>query len=179
MSEDEIEIDTDDLARRMDGALAALRTEFASLRTGRASASMLDPIQVLEAAEASASAILIIARDLSLGEMKRLREAAELAGLDSIYEIHEEKELETALRLEPRILGVNNRDLTRFVTDLSISERLIPQVPDAILTISESGIFTGEDAARARECGADAVLVGEALVRADDPAELIGEFKES
>lgn len=139
---------------------------------------MINPIQVLEAAEAGASAILIIVRALSVDEMKRLREAADLAGLDSIYEVHEEKELETALSLNPVLLGINNRDLARFVTDLSISERLIPQVPEEILSISESGIFTGEDAERARECGADAILVGEALVRAEDPGELIRNFKE-
>ncbi|MGE9291089.1 MAG: indole-3-glycerol phosphate synthase TrpC [Puniceicoccales bacterium] len=140
---------------------------------------MVDPIQVLEAAEAGASAILLIVRALSVDEMKRLREAADLAGLDSLYEVHSEQELETALNLNPQIVGVNNRDLSRFVTDLAFSEALIPQIPDDIVTISESGIFTGEDAARAREAGADAILVGEGLVRAEDPAALIREFKEA
>ncbi|MBC2603878.1 indole-3-glycerol phosphate synthase TrpC [Puniceicoccus vermicola] len=140
---------------------------------------MVDPIQVLEAAEAGASAILLIVRALSIDELKRLREAADLAGLDSLYEIHSEEELETALSLDPRIVGVNNRDLSRFVTDLALSEALIPQIPDDIVTVSESGIFTGEDAGRAREAGADAILVGEGLVRAEDPAALIREFKEA
>ncbi len=158
--------DVVDFIREHNRTVPCLRKDF-----------MVDPIQVLEAAEAGASAILIIVRALSVEEMKRLREAADLAGLDSIYEIHEERELETALGLDPVLLGVNNRDLTRFVTDLSISERLIPLIPEDVLTISESGIFSGEDAARARECGADAILVGEALVRAEDPGELIDEFK--
>lgn len=139
---------------------------------------MVDPIQVLEAAEAGASAILLIVRALSVDELKRLRNAADLAGLDSLYEIHSEEELKTALALEPKIIGVNNRDLSRFVTDLALSEALIPQIPDDIVTISESGIFTAEDAGRAREAGADAILVGEGLVRAEDPAALIREFKE-
>jgi len=138
---------------------------------------MVDPIQVLEAAEAGASAILLIVRALTPDELKRLREAADRAGLDSLYEVHSEEELETALAHNPRIIGVNNRDLSRFVTDIAISERLIPLIPDGILAISESGIFTGSDAARARETGADAVLVGEALVRAGDPEALIRELK--
>ena len=140
---------------------------------------MVDPIQVLEAAEAGAAAILLIVRALSSDELKRLREAADRAGLDSLYEVHSEEELEIALTHDPEIVGINNRDLARFVTDLSISERLIPLIPDSIATISESGIFTGTDATRAREAGADAILVGEALVRAEDPEALIREFKEA
>ncbi len=140
---------------------------------------MVDPIQVLEAAEAGAAAILLIVRALAPDELKRLREAADQAGLDSLYEVHSERDLEIALAHDPRIVGVNNRDLARFVTDLSISERLIPAIPDGILAISESGIFTGTDAARAREAGADAVLVGEALVRARNPEALIREFQEA
>ena len=139
---------------------------------------MVDPIQVLEAAEAGASAILLIVRALTTDDLKRLRDAADLAGLDSLYEVHSEEELETALSLGPKIVGVNNRDLSRFVTDIALSEKLIPQIPAEIATISESGIFTGEDAGRAREAGADAILVGEGLVRAEDPAALIREFKE-
>jgi len=138
---------------------------------------MIHPIQVLEAAEAGASAILIIVRALPADDMKRLREAADLAGLDSLYEVHSEAELETALSLDPRIVGVNNRDLSRFVTDLALSETLIPQIPDNILTVSESGIFTPDDSFRAYDAGADAILVGEALVRSPDPEELIQQFK--
>ena len=138
---------------------------------------MIHPIQVLEAAEAGASAILIIVRALPVDDMKRLREAADLAGMDSLYEVHSESELEVALSLDPAIVGVNNRDLSRFVTDLALSESLIPQIPNGILTVSESGIFTAEDSGRAYAAGADAVLVGEALVRASDPEELIQELK--
>jgi indole-3-glycerol phosphate synthase len=73
--------------------------------------------------------------------LKILREAADESGLDCLYEIHEEAELEKALRMTQKFLGVNNRDLTRFVTDLKISEELIPQIPDSIIKVSESGIF--------------------------------------
>ena len=140
------------------------------------SAVMLHPIQVVEAAEGGARCILIIVRTLTDDEIKALREAADLAGLDAIYEIHEEQELERALRFDPKIIGVNNRDLKRFTTDLAISEQLIPQIPEGIVKISESGIFDDEDAQRAKDCGADAILVGEALMRSEDVEALVRSF---
>lgn len=138
---------------------------------------MIHPIQVLEAMEAGARAILLIVRVLSDDELKILRECADAGGLDCLYEIHGEEELEKALRHDPQILGVNNRDLTRFVTDLENSERLIPQIPDHIIKVSESGIFEPEDAWRVRDAGADAVLCGEALMRAEDVDALIHAMK--
>ncbi len=126
------------------------------------------PMQVVEAAEAGAAAILIIVRALSDEEIHTLYDYAECCRLDSLFEVHTEAELERALRFEPDIIGVNNRDLTRFVTDLSISEALIPQIPEGILKISESGILGLEDAERAYEAGADAVLVGEALMKMEE-----------
>ncbi|MEO0510098.1 MAG: indole-3-glycerol phosphate synthase TrpC [Verrucomicrobiota bacterium] len=137
---------------------------------------MVHPVQVAEAVEAGARCILIIVRALEDDEIKALRDAAEIAGLDILYEIHEERELEKALRFEPKIIGVNNRDLKRFKTDLAVSELLIPQIPDNIVKVSESGIFDLEDASRARACGADAILVGEALMKAEDPEEMIRDF---
>ena len=139
---------------------------------------MLHPVQVLEALEAGARAILLIVRALSNDELKILREAADAGGIDCLYEIHEMKELEKALRHEPKIIGVNNRDLTRFVTDLKISEDLIPQIPDSIIKVSESGIFEAEDAWTVREFGADAVLCGEALMKSEDVESLIHVMKE-
>lgn len=137
---------------------------------------MIHPLQVLEAAEAGARCILIIVRALKDDEIKALKESAHYAQLDILYEIHDEYELEKALRFDPKIIGVNNRDLTIFKTDLQISERLIPQIPNSIVRVSESGIFNLEDASRARECGADAILVGEALMRSDDTDALIQDF---
>lgn len=139
---------------------------------------MLHPIQVIEAAEGGAQCILIIVRALKDDEIKALHEAAGLAGLDAIYEVHEEQELERALQFDPRIIGVNNRDLKRFETDLTISEQLIPQIPEDIIKISESGIFDDNDAQRARDCGADAILVGEALMRSEDVENLVRSFRE-
>lgn len=138
---------------------------------------MVHPVQVLEAREAGASAILLIVRALSDEELKALLAAATAAGLDALFEIHDETELERAVRHGAKIIGVNNRDLAVFRTDLAISERLIPLFPREVIAVSESGIFTGADAARARAAGAHAVLVGEALMKASDPARLIEEFR--
>lgn len=137
---------------------------------------MVHPIQVLQAAQAGAAAILIIVRALQNDEMRALRAAADLAGLDALYEIHEEKELEIAVDHDARIIGVNNRDLRVFKTDLAFSEKLIPQFPKHVLPISESGIWTKEDALRVKAAGARAVLVGEALMKADSPSSLIQDF---
>lgn len=137
---------------------------------------MVHPVQVVEAAEGGARCILIIVRALVDDEIKALRDAAGIAGLDALYEIHEERELERALKFDPEIIGVNNRDLKRFKTDLAVSEFLIPQIPDDIIKVSESGIFGVEDAERASACGADAILVGEALMRAEDTDALMEAF---
>lgn len=139
---------------------------------------MVHPIQVIEAAEAGARAVLIIVRALTDEEIKVLYDSANMAGLDSIFEIHSEPELERALNAGAKIVGVNNRDLSRFVTDIGISERLIPQFPEHVLPISESGIHTIEDAIRAREAGAKAVLIGEALMKSDDPDQFMQELQQ-
>lgn len=156
---------TDLLNPRAD-APPALRKDF-----------MVHPIQVLEAAESGAACILIIVRALEDPEIRQLQDAASQAGLDCLFEIHSEAELERALRFDPPIIGVNNRDLARFRTNLTISESLIPQIPRPIVRVSESGIFSGADAARARSSGADAILVGEALMRAEDPDALMAELQ--
>jgi indole-3-glycerol phosphate synthase len=135
------------------------------------------PIQVLQAREAGASAILIIVRALTDEEIKNLHGAADAAGLDALFEIHDEADLVRAVAQGAKIIGVNNRDLAIFKTDLALSERLIPQFPKDVIAVSESGIFTGADAARVRAAGAHAVLVGEALMKAADPARLVVEFR--
>lgn len=137
---------------------------------------MVHPVQVLQAREAGASAILIIVRALDDAEIATLARAAAAAGLDALFEIHNEADLARALKHGAKIIGVNNRDLAVFKTDLALSERLIPQFPRHVIAVSESGIHTARDAARVRAAGAQAVLVGEALMRADDPAVLIHEF---
>ncbi len=137
---------------------------------------MVHPLQVLEAREAGASAILIIVRALTDDDIRGLFDAARAAGLDALFEIHNEAELDRAVAHGASIIGVNNRDLAIFKTDLALSERLIPKFPESVIAVSESGIFDGADARRARDAGANAVLVGEALMKASDPATLMAEF---
>ena len=138
---------------------------------------MVHPIQVRQAREAGASAILIIVRALGDADIATLFAAANAAGLDSLFEIHTEPELGRALRHGAKIIGVNNRDLAIFKTDIGLSERLIPLFPKNVIAVSESGFSTGADAARARACGAHALLVGESLMRTDNPAALIESFR--
>jgi indole-3-glycerol phosphate synthase len=140
---------------------------------------MFHPLQVWEAREAGASAILIIVRALPEEEITVLHAAARAAGLDVLFEIHQESELERAVRHGAAIIGVNNRDLAVFTTDLGLSERLIPQFPRDVIAVSESGIATAADAARVRAAGARAVLVGEALMKAPDPAALVAAIRTS
>ncbi len=135
------------------------------------------PVQVLQARAAGASAILIIVRALTDEEIKTLAAAATAAGLDALFEIHTEPEIARALAHGAGIIGVNNRDLAIFKTDLGLSERLIPLFPSHVTAVSESGIHTAADAARVRAAGAHAVLVGEALMKAPDPAALISSFR--
>jgi indole-3-glycerol phosphate synthase len=138
---------------------------------------MVHPLQVFEAREAGASAILLIVRALTDDEIKWLFNAAIAAGLDALFEVHTEAEIVRARAQGAKIIGINNRDLSIFTTDLGLSERLIPQLPPDIIAVSESGIANGSDAARVRAAGAHAVLVGEALMRAADPAALIRNFR--
>jgi indole-3-glycerol phosphate synthase len=155
-----------ELFRREPPALPCLRKDF-----------MVHPVQVLQAREAGASAILIIVRALEEAEIAALFAAARAAGLDALFEVHTEAEVKRAVAHGAKIIGVNNRDLAIFKTDLALTERLIPQFPRDVIAVSESGIVTGADAARARKAGAHAVLVGEALMKAKDPAALVAEFR--
>ncbi len=138
---------------------------------------MVQPVQVIQAREAGASAILVIVRALTDEEIKPLAESAAAAGLDALYEIHDEADLARAVRHGAKIIGVNNRDLAIFKTDLTLSERLLPQLPQGVVAVSESGIHGRADAARVRAAGAHAVLVGEALMRTPDPAKLVAELR--
>jgi len=169
--------------RYFGGTLEDLRTVTASFATRPPAVPCLrkdffvHPLQVLEARAAGASAILIIVRALTDEEIQALRDAAATAGLDALYEIHTEAELDRAVGHGAKIIGVNNRDLALFRTDLGLSERLIPRFPAGVTAVSESGIFTAADARRVRQAGAHAILVGEALMRATDPAALLRDFR--
>lgn len=129
---------------------------------------IFDPYQVYEARVAGADAILLIAAMLDL---PRLRELASLAcelALDVLLEVHDEGELGVALETGCKVIGINNRSLRTFVTDLSTTERLAPLLPANRLIVSESGINTRDDIARLRRAGAKAFLIGESLMREPD-----------
>ncbi len=138
----------------------------------------LHPIQVVQAARAGASAILIIVRMLDQNEIRALYRAASLADLDAIFEIHTEADLERALSANAKIVGVNNRNLATFSTDLAVSENLIPKIPPSLIAIAESGISTLEDVRRVKAAGAHATLIGQALMQHEDPQSFIEQIHE-
>jgi indole-3-glycerol phosphate synthase len=144
-------------AVRRNVSLPVLRKDF-----------ILDPYQVYEARAAGADAVLLIAAVLSDNDLKALYQLLRELDMAAMIEIHNAAELERALRIGPRIVGVNNRDLRTFKVDLKTTARLRPLVPAEVVLVAESGVHTRDDVARLAAIGADAMLVGEALVRAQD-----------
>jgi indole-3-glycerol phosphate synthase len=138
----------------------------------------IDECQIYEAFSYRASAILLIVAILKDEELRRFQEVASDLDMDCLVEVHEEKELERALKSGAKIIGVNNRDLHSFTVDLAVSERLIPQIPKDKIIVAESGIKTREDVKRLKALGANAVLIGEALLKAPDIRAKIKEIME-
>jgi len=137
---------------------------------------VLDRYQLLEARLHGADAALLIVAALSGDSLRRLLSESEALGLAALVEVHDAAELEVALGAGARLVGVNNRNLSTFEVDLAVSERLLPSLPAAVKGVAESGVRTPADARRLRRAGAANLLVGEALVRADDPGKLIAEL---
>lgn len=133
----------------------------------------VDEIQIHEAVVTGADAILLIVAALDDEKLRRLYDEAKSFMLDVLVEVHDLREMERALELGADLIGVNNRNLKTFEVDLATTEQLAEEVPDDVLLVSESGIKTVEDARRALEAGANAVLIGESLMRADDPSREI------
>ena len=131
---------------------------------------MVDPWQVAEARAIGADAILIIVAALDDDQMAEIEAAALERGMDVLVEVHNEAEMMRASRLKSRLIGVNNRDLKRFVTDLETSERLAPLAPSGTLLVSESGINSHADLERLEANGILTFLVGESLMRQADVA---------
>lgn len=132
---------------------------------------IIDEYQVYESRALQADAILLIARILDDAQLRAYRELAESLEMSALVEIHDERELERALLSNAHIIGINNRNLADFTVNLATTELLAPKIPREEIGVSESGIFTRADVERAANAGADAVLVGEALMRAEDVGE--------
>ncbi len=138
---------------------------------------IIDRVQVEESARIGADAILLIGEALDPEKLYDLYQCAESFGLDVLVEVHSEETLRGVLQVfTPRILGVNNRDLTTFQTSIETTEKMASLIPEECLVVSESGLFTREDLARVKESGAEAVLIGEALMRKDEPLPYIREL---
>jgi indole-3-glycerol phosphate synthase len=138
-------------------ALPVLRKDF-----------MVDPWQVAESRAIGADAILIIAAALEDAQMAEIEAAALERAMDVLVEVHDEAEMERAARLQSRLIGVNNRDLKTFRTDLATTERLAPLAPEGTLLVGESGINSHVDVQRLAAAGVRCFLVGESLMRQED-----------
>ena len=134
---------------------------------------LFDTYQIAETRAAGASAVLLIAAMLREDELKDLLEAASEFGLDALVEVHDEAELDEALSAGAAIVGVNNRDLKTFEVTIETSVRLGALIPEGTLFVAESGIRQKIDLERLRTAGADAFLIGESLVRAEDPGKTL------
>lgn len=137
---------------------------------------IVDDFQVYKARAWGASAVLLIAAALEPAEMARLHALATEIGLETLIEVHNERELDSVLELGPRVVGVNSRDLKTFRTDLAVVERMLTRIPDTTVKVAESGIHGPEDLRRMRAAGADAFLIGELLMRAERPGEKLQEL---
>jgi indole-3-glycerol phosphate synthase len=135
-------------------------------------------VQIHEAIVSGADAILLIVAALDDPTLRHLYDEAKSLQLDVLVEVHDLPEMERALELGADLIGVNNRNLKTFEVDLATTETLADEVPDEVLLVSESGIKTPEDALRVLEAGANAVLIGEALMRANDPSREIEVYLE-
>ena len=131
---------------------------------------MLDPYQIVEARALGADCVLLIMAALEDSQAAELEAAAVEHGMDVLAEVHNAPELDRAIKLKARLLGINNRDLKSLKVDLAVTEALAPRVPKDRLIVAESGLYTPADLARLYKVGASVFLVGESLMRQDDVA---------
>jgi len=146
------------VAARKATAIPALRKDF-----------LIDPYQVVESRVLGADCVLLIVAALRTEALASLHTLARELGLDVLIEVHDEAELESALRMDVRLVGINNRDLRNFETTLETTYALLEKIPDGVTVVTESGIHSRDDVVAMREHGVNAFLVGEAFMRAEDP----------
>ncbi len=138
---------------------------------------VVDEYMIYEAKNLGAAAVLLICSILSETQMGRYLEICDTLGLSALVEAHDEQEIETALKLGARMIGVNNRNLKDFTVDVNNSRRLRELVPESVLFVSESGVKSADDVAKLKTIGADAVLIGETLMRAENKKAKLAELK--
>ena len=138
---------------------------------------IVDEYMIYEARTLGAAAVLLICSILSEGQIREYIKICDALGISALVEAHDEAEIHTALCAGARIVGVNNRNLRDFSVDTENSRRMRALVPKDVLFVSESGVRTAEDTARLAAIGADAVLIGETLMRADDKKMKLMELK--
>ncbi|CAN5756981.1 indole-3-glycerol phosphate synthase TrpC [soil metagenome] len=151
-----------EVAHRGDIAIPIIRKDF-----------VVDPYQLLEARAWGADAVLLIVAALNDALLTKLYQCAVDFGLSVLVEVHDEAEADRALKLNPSVVGVNNRNLKTFEVDLGITETIASLVPADTLLVSESGIFAAHEVAAVAAWGADAVLVGESLIVQDDRGKAV------
>lgn len=135
-----------------------------------------DPYQIIEARCAGADAVLLIAAMLELEQLRDFAALARELGLDVLLEVHDEAELETALQTDCELIGINNRDLRTFKTDIAVATRLVSQFTAHQVPVAASGISTAEDIRTTRKAGIHIFLIGESIVRADDTVGFLREL---
>ena len=139
---------------------------------------IVDEYQIFETRVLPADCLLLIASALDDAQLKSFHQTAIELGLTVLVEVHDESEVEKALSVDAQLIGINNRDLRTFLTDLSVTERLAQQIPASVKVVSESGIHSRDDVVRIRACGVNAFLVGEAFMRARNPGLAMREIFE-
>ena len=132
--------------------------------------------QIAQARLAGADCILLIAAILTDWELRCFKALAKRYGMDALVEVHTEEEARRAVANGSDFVGINNRDLATFEVDLGTTERLRPLLPSSAIVVAESGVFTNADARRLREAGADALLVGESLMKRGDVRAAVAEL---
>ncbi len=137
---------------------------------------ILDPYQVYESAAGCADALLLIAAILTPRRLLKLKQLADRLGLEVLVEVHDRQELKVALDAGAGLIGVNNRNLKTFEVNLSTSMELAPHIPESVVSVSESGIRAPGDIRQLREAGFDAFLIGELLMKSDQPGRALREL---